>query len=108
MRTALLSTTPAEIERELPILEKAMRGLQKATAAGAEDGEAGAVPDHAGAKREELEALQIEVQQVERLLASGAEFHAGWAKMLAAATGGYAPDGTAVPLSAHSSLSFRG
>ncbi len=94
MRVALLAPTPEEILRELSALEEVVNVLR------------GLSPDRS--ERGEIEALQGEVRQVARLIESAAEFHAGWAKVLAAAAGGYTPAGAPVPLDTPSSLSVQG
>jgi hypothetical protein len=94
MRAALLTPTPEVIERELPALEETLRCLRT-------------LQPEAGL-RVELEMLHADVRRVAGLIEGGAALQAGWAKVLAAAAGGYTAGGDAAPLSVRGRLSLEG
>jgi hypothetical protein len=52
--------------------------------------------------------LHAEVRRVAGLIEGGAALQAGWAKVLAAAAGGYTAGGEAAPLTVRGRLSLEG
>jgi hypothetical protein len=102
MRAALLTPTPEAIDGELPALKQALQCLQELQP------EAGLQTEPEAGLRIELEMLHAEVRRVAGLIEGGAALQAGWAKVLAAAAGGYTAGGEAAPLTVRGRLSLEG
>lgn len=101
LREALLSPSPAEIESCLPALTEAAgclasleHDLQSSIA----------TPE----MEQELQQLKSELKMAAKLIANGAAFYHGWAKLLASAALGYTPSGDAAPLAAAGTVSLKG
>ena len=94
VRFLLISPSPDEVNRCVPLLEEAITRMQAIQPA----------PERTG----ELRALRFELGVVGRVAAGGAEFYHEWARMLAAAAAGYTAAGEPAPLTAAGSLSVRG
>lgn len=101
LRQALISPGPEEIEKCLPALAEAASCLAsieqelKTTAAPA-------------GIYSEMKGLQAELAMAAKLIANGAAFYHGWAKLLASAVSGYTPSGDVAPLAAAGSVSVKG
>jgi hypothetical protein len=94
LRVTLLAPSPEALESHLPALEKALYYLQ------------GVQPDED--IRQDLKALAAELRAAGRLIEHGIAFQQGWARVLAAATNGYRPDGEPRPLQPPGSISVQG
>lgn len=100
MRAALIAPTPESIEQCLPGLAEAtdlLTRVQRELAA--------------GGPRDivlELHALRREISGLKRLIARGAIFYRGWARLLGAAAGGYTPNGEPAAMAPAGSISIRG
>src|SRR5579862_3843493 len=87
LRVTLLAPSPAALESHLPALEEALHDLQLLQ------------HDHArGDVRQDLQDLAAELKAAGRLIEHGLAFERGWARLLAAATGSYRPDGEPRPI----------
>jgi hypothetical protein len=101
MRAALLAPTPEAIEQCLPGLAEAadlLGRVQQDLAAGGERHNI----------LMDVYALNRELGAVHQLIARGAGFYSGWAKLLGAATAGYMPSGEAAPVMPSGKISIRG
>lgn len=94
LRQALLTPGPEEIAALLPDLESSAAMIR--------------TMDPASATLGELRELQRELRQVARLVESGAEFHQGWAQLLAALAGDYTAAGEVRALPVSATVSIRG
>jgi hypothetical protein len=99
VRAALQSPWPEELGRGIPRLNEAIVCLEAL--------EPGRDPRKADLAQE-LSALRFELGVVRRLVAGGAEFYRGWARILAMAAGSYTPTGDPAPLTAPGSVSVEG
>jgi hypothetical protein len=98
LRATLLAPSPEALESHLPALEAALHELQ-CDPQGLQ---------HDSRSRRDLEALARELRVVGSLIEHGIAFQQGWAKLLAAATGGYRPDGEPRPLQTPGRISMQG
>jgi len=104
LRSALLSPAAGPLEECLPALEEAASCLRTVQGKLAEE-----LPPHVRSDlRREIRALQQQIAVVLRLIAAGAAFAEGWARMLGAATGGYTPAGSPTPLTPSQRLRVEG
>ena len=118
VRIALLSPSPEEIVSCLPALEEAVFSLQQLEKELLGDSNPQAVPTQSATGLPEgqaqpeirvaLQALQNDLQIAKRLIEHGAALHQGWAKLLAAAAGGYVATGAPAPLTVPGTVSIEG
>ncbi|HML18476.1 MAG TPA: hypothetical protein VK419_15710 [Bryobacteraceae bacterium] len=101
LRAVLASPGPEEIEACLPALAEAAACLASVE----QDLKSSAPPAEMAW---ELKQLQAELKMAAKLIANGAAFYQGWAKLLASAASGYTPSGDAAPLAAAGSVSVQG
>jgi hypothetical protein len=93
LRATLLAPSPEALESHLSALEAALHNLQ------------GLQPDTY--TRRDMEALAAELRAVGSLIEHGMAIQEGWSRILAAATGGYQPDGEPRPLQPPGSISVQ-
>jgi hypothetical protein len=103
LRAALLLPSPDPIEQCLPALEEAVRNLISVEQE-LRDAQSPGRPE----LRAELKSLETEMRIVKGLIANGAAFYQGWAKMLGAAAAGYTSAGQPAALQPPGSISLRG
>jgi hypothetical protein len=101
VREALISPAPEEIEKCLPALAEAAGCLASIE----QDLRSTAAPHELAG---ELTHLRAELKAAAKLIANGAAFYHGWAKLLASAAIGYTPSGDAAPLAAAGTISVKG
>jgi hypothetical protein len=101
LREALISPGPEEIENCLPALAEAANYLDSIQ----EELKFSAPPPEMD---QQLQLLKDELKMATRMIANGAAFYQGWAKLLASAASGYTPSGDAPPLAPAGSVSLQG
>ncbi len=106
LRASLLAPSPEALESHLPALEKALHDLQGLQHDS--DLQTDLHNDFHKELREDLKALAAELRAAGSLVKHGIEFQQGWARVLAAATDGYRPDGEPRPLQPRGSISVEG
>ena len=60
------------------------------------------------AARSEVAKLQATIRRASGLLSSASNYHAGWLRILSAMSGGYSPQGQAVPMPGVRRISLEG
>jgi hypothetical protein len=101
LRDALISPGPEEIEKCLPALAEAVGYLDSIE----QELKFSAPPPEMGAQ---IDLLKAELKMTAGLIAHGAVFYQGWAKLLASAAQGYTPSGDAPTLAPAGSVSVQG
>jgi hypothetical protein len=100
MRAALVAPTPESINECLPGLAEAADLLGRVERELAHGGPRDIVM--------EMHELRREIGALKRLVARGAAFYKGWARLLGAAAGGYTANGEAAAFVPSGSISIRG
>jgi hypothetical protein len=104
LRQALVTPSIEGLDSQLPALQEAAQDLESLSSTLIGTTETAIEPG----LRRELEALAQDLAGAGRLIAQGLAFQLGLARLLAAATSGYRPDGEPAALNAAGSISVRG
>jgi hypothetical protein len=103
LRETLLAPSPEALASHVPALEAALHELQLEQLEQIQQD-----PGSRGGLRRDLKNLASELRVAGKLIEHGIAFEQGWARVLAAATGSYQPDGEPDPLRVRGSISVRG